>query len=217
MAYTCITATSEQIETWIADGTIQRLYDDSKSYIDAGSLQFADGMTDDFKRDYFISRFRSVYSSDSRHPDNHTPFNQAMFDDDKLIAIYHGHYDSADTSANLSITLFSPNKSGTKSYLYALDYTTVRRNAEIALGANKTHVWVQCGNGPAFRMMAQKSYENIGILYEDVVHEDIEQHYYYERPAYTSIPTPDGISEEVPAEVLMDFKMTLTRFTLVFK
>lgn len=217
MAYSYITPTSEQMETWIADGTIQRLYDDSKSYIDAGSHPFDDNMTDDHKRDYFITRFLSVYSEDSWSPDEHTPFNHAMFDDDKLIAIYCGHYDSSDTSANISITLFSPNKSGSKSYLYSLDYTTQRRNAERALGANKAHVWMQCGNGPAFRMMAQKSYENIGVLYEDVVHEDIEQHYYYERPAYTSIPTPDGISEEVPAEVVMDFKMTLTRFTLVFK
>ena len=217
MAYTCITATSEQIETWIADGTIQRLYDDSKSYIDAGSLQFADDMTDDLKRDYFIARLRGVYSPSSVPDAGHTPFNQAMFDDDKLIAIYHGHYDSADTSANLSITLFSPNKSGTKSYLYALDYTTVRRNAEIALGANKAHVWLEVGNGPAFRMATQKSYENIGVLYSDIRQEDIEKHYFYERPAYTSIPTPDGFSEEVPAEVKFDFKKTMTRFTLVFK
>ena len=217
MAYTCMTPTSEQMETWISDGTIQRLYDDSKSYIDAGSLQFEDDVSDDWKRDYFIARFRGVYSPSSVPDEGHTPFNQAMFDDDKLIAIYHGHYDSADTSANISITLFSPNKSGSKEYLYSLDYTTVRKNAEKALGANKAHVWLEVGNGPAFRMASKRSYENIGVLYEDVVHEDIEKHYYYERPAYTSIPTPDGLTEEVPAKVMFDFKKTMTRFTLVFK
>lgn len=217
MAYTSMTATSEQMETWISDGTIQRLYDDSKSYIDAGSQPFDPDMTDDQKRDYFIGRFRGVYSPFTIEDDGCSSYNCAMFDDDKLIAIYHGHYDSADTSANISITLFSPNKSGSKSYLYAYDYTSVRKAYCVAMGANKVHVWVALGNGPAFRMASKRSYENFDTLYEDAIHEDIEKHYYYERPAYTSIPTPDGISEEVPAEVIVDYRRTMTRFTLVFK
>jgi len=217
MAYTSMTPTSEQMETWIADGTIQRLYDDSRSHIDAGSQPFDDSMSDDMKRDYFIARFRGVYSPDTVSDDGHTPYNCAMFDDDKLIAIYHGHYDSADTSSNVSITLFSPNKNGSKAYLYAYDYTSVRKDYCVGQGADKVHVWVALGNGPAFRMASQRSYENFNTLYEDAVHEDIEKHYYYERPAYTSIPTPDGITVEVPAEVVTDYKHTMTRFTLVFK
>ena len=63
------------------------------------------------------------------------------------------------------------------------------------------------------------SYGDLSDCYEEEIAESIikDIHYYYERPAYQSIPTPDGLTTNEPAEVIMDFTTQSQRFTLTYK
>lgn len=219
MAYSYQNATVEQLNDWELSGDMQRLFNESLEYIDAGNYTFPEGTSNDQKKDYFVARFLSAASGQMIGVGDHQYKAIACFDDEKLIGIHCGFYDPSDTSWSMCVALIGLNKSNTRSYIYEKNYTIGFNNHCKSLGATKLHIYCEQGSQVAFRFASMVSYGDLSDCYEEEIAESVikDIHYYYERPAYQSIPTPDGLTSNEPAEVLMDFTTQSQRFTLTYK
>lgn len=219
MAYTYQTATLQQIEDWEVDGTLQRLYDESENYIDNNNFTFGEDWTRERKRDFFINRFKAVASDNVVGVPTQQHKVIACFDDDKLIGLHQGFYDSADTSWSMCIALIGNNKSNSRAYIYERDYTLGFNNYCKTFGATKLHIFCEEGSQVAFRFASLVSYGDLSDCYDENIaqSEVIDVHYYYERPAQEIIPTADGQTGTEPAKVQEDRTVQSQRFTLTYK
>ena len=218
MAYRFEVPTADQVSQWSTDGSFNQLWEDSKDYVNSGNQPFAEDVTDNQKRDYFITRFQATYSGFSTQPANQTLSMVAAYDDEKLIGIYMGYINSDDTSWNLVLTLFSPNKAGSRGYIYDDGYTSGLVALWKSLSCDRLIIWTSLGTQMAFRAASNNTYNKLSNCYEPVIiEENVEIHHYYKRPAFESPPDFEGNSVTVPEEVVYDYYTTENKFTLVFK
>lgn len=218
MAYSYSFASGSDMKGWIESGDFKRLFDSSLPYIESGNYPFADDVSYDQKYEAFETLY--LASASDMHFHEYTNYVVASFEDGKLLALYDGFYNPSDTSYNLCRTLYDNDANGSRAYSYKANYVSGWVAKLKELGANKFHSWMPKGSQIAFRLQAKNTLNDLGSIFEETNGgtEVVENtHYYYVRPAYTSIPTEDGLTDDYPAEVQVDFYEEQCKTTLTFK
>lgn len=218
MAYSYSFASESDMRTWQDNGDFKRLFDSSLPYIDNGNYQFSEDTPYDTK----YIRFQSVFLANASNNcfDEYDHYVVASFEDGKLLALYDGFYNPADTSFNLCTTLYDNDKNGSRAYSYKANYVSGWVAKLKEMGATKFHSYMPKGSQIAFKLQAKNTQNDLTAIFEEVNGgtEVIENtHYYYERPEYQSVPTEDGITNIEPSEVQVDFYQEQVKTTLTFK
>ena len=163
MAYTAKILTSSEYAALEGTTEFKELFTSSKAHLNSDTFaysMFANKVTevqsydDDFMTDFWYSQF-SAYVN--RADEGTKDFNLiASYDDDKLIGLEGGFYDSSDNSAWLCISLYTNNKAGSRDYVFNASWINSRATLRKNLGAVKQVTVINRGS-------------SIGTLFQNIV------------------------------------------------
>ena len=162
MAYTAKILTSSEYNALEGTAEFKELFTSSKAHLNSDTFAYSmfenkvtevQGYDDDFMTDFWYRQFYGyVNRADEGTQDFHTI---ASYDDDKLIGLEGGYYDSSDNSAWICISLFTNNKAGSRDYVFDTNWINSRATLRKNLGAVKQVTVVNRGS-------------SIGTLYQNV-------------------------------------------------
>lgn len=197
MSWSCKHLSPSEIEDLVADGSLRRLYDDSKDKIENKNYDLYDSesdISDDEKFNHWFSVMSSHASQSVLSDPNKDFYTIGAFFNDEIYMMSANYYDSSDKSYNYCHALVGK-KDGSKGYAFGQDFWDPQSTLMKSLGATQMIFWSTPGGSLSFRSATAKGnpsifdYSNMAQTEEvddldiDSVNENI-------------IPTEDGSTKE---------------------
>ncbi len=145
MSWLAKSLTENEVKNFIVDGTFKSLYDSSKAGFDTDSNYDypVEGLTDEQKLQHWQDRVMSYATPctvKNAEGEDYDHYCIGLFQNNYLVYISLGHYDSTDTSYNDVFGIARGDQStGSKAYLFMNEANNVKYDFYKSLGANKLH------------------------------------------------------------------------------
>ena len=153
MAYTGKILTSSEYAALEGTTEFKELFTSSKAHLNSDTFAYSmfknkvtevQSYDDDFMADFWYRQFFGyVNRADEGTKDFHVI---ATYDDEKLIGLEGGFYDSSDNSAWICLSLFTNNKAGSRDYVFDTTWINSRATPRKNLGAVKQVTVVNRGS-----------------------------------------------------------------------
>ena len=208
MAYTSKHLNSSELDILIEDGNFQRLYDDSKEYIENGNYYLYDKESDiseDDKYNHWCSLMSSFASGNVVAESTQTNYVLAVFKDDLLCLLSANYYDTADTSYNYCHALLG-RVDGSKKYSFGTEFFEPQASLMKSLGADKMIFWTTQGGSFSFRAKTAQTIHTL-FNYDELIQTE-EEEVYEINSAADEIPTEDGSTKAFEAVKLLQSQST---------
>lgn len=192
MAFTCKHLNETELQALIDNGEVERLYEDSKEYIENGNYVYNSGseISDADKLDHWISLMLSFASGRVSDKDSYTFYCLATYKDDVLCMMSATYFDSTDTSYNYSHALVGK-IDGSKAYAFSTDFFTPQSTLMKSVGADKMVFYSVKGGSLSFRSITAQGSPGL-FDYSSITQEEHIEEYEVDAPDVEVEPTADG-------------------------
>lgn len=227
MAWTAKILSKEDVKTILRDGTFDSLYYGSKAALEAGTVNYPGEGNDNDKIAWWWAKFNSTATPSTVIGNDGTDYDYytiGLYQDDYLLYITNGYYDSNDNSwSDVNGLCRGDLATGSKAYLYMLGMNNVKFSLLKELGANKIHFVALTSGALNAKLKAEANYGQTGLSildYSSLQAEDITEVFNVTRPGGKSADLPDGTKQpDIPSEKIADNVTgdTVTKITVNFK
>ncbi len=192
MSYTCKHLTLSELDELIDSKDFERIYDDSKAYIENGNYIYNSDteLSDEDKLDHWVSIMRSFSNSDIIDKSTYTHYCLATYKDNVLCMMSACYFDSADNSYNYCHALVGK-IDGSKAYSFTTDFFTPQATLMKSVGADKMVFWSTQGGSLSFRAITAQGSPAL-FDYDNHVQTEEEEVYDIDSEEVNVIPTEDG-------------------------
>ena len=192
MSYSCKHLTENELQALIDDGNFQRIYDDSKDYIESGNYTYdADSdISDDAKYQHWCGIMLSFASERINSSATETHYCLATYKDNVLCMMSACYFDSADNSYNYCHALVGK-IDDSKAYAFSTDFFTPQATLMKSVGADKMVFWSTQGGSLSFRAITAQGSPGL-FDYDNHIQTEEEEVYDIDSEEVDVAPTEDG-------------------------
>ena len=192
MAYTCKHLNESEVQALIDSGDIERIYDDSKEYIEKGNYIYDSNseIDDETKLAHWLGIMKSFAGGNMIDKNTYTHYCLATYKDNVLCMMSATYYDSADNSYNYTHALVGK-IDGSKKYSFKTDFFTPQHTLMKSLGADKMVFWSTQGGSLSFRAITAQGSPGL-FDYDNHIQTEEEEVYDIDSEEVDVAPTEDG-------------------------
>ena len=208
MSYTCKHISSSELDTMFEDGNFQRLYDDSKEYIENGNYFLYDSESDiseDDKYNHWCSLMSAFASGNVVSDSTQSNYVLGVYKDGVVCLLSAGYFDTADNSYNYCHALLGK-IDGSKKYSFTTEFFEPQSALMKSVGADKMVFWTTQGGSFSFRAQTAQAIPTL-FNYDGLVQTEEEEVYEIDGSA-DEIPTEDGSTKAFEAIKLLQSQST---------
>ena len=200
MSWSCKHLSSAEVDSLVADGSLQRLYDDSKDKIENKNYELygsESDISDDQKLNYWISLMASHSDGNVMSDSNKTFYTVGAFFNNEIYMISANYYDSSDKSYNYCHALVGK-KDGSKGYSFGPEFWSPLSTLMKSLGATQMIFWSTPGGSLSFRAATAKGNPEV-FDYDNMVQSEEQENIDIDLVNENEVPTEDGSTKEQTA------------------
>jgi len=244
MAYISKILTAEEYQDLCEKGIVRSIWESSKPYLDISrnydyreavmkdwktnerfSPEEIDTLSDDDRYDFWERLLMGYVEDNNPNADlAHQPkYLIGVRDDDYWITLTAVYHDTVEKTWNICLALGRDDLSGSRAYYFTKPYHVSRVAIPKSKGCTTQVAYMLPDSdiqGLVGGSNKARAYDQLHDVYDfsSIKVENIDQRYYYKRPAMMALPTEDDDSEvEEPAKVMYDYTVQLIKHSNDYK